>query len=454
MDNQNKRSVFYVLATIQVTLIFTISLIFVPLPQIALEMGLQQADLLLITAAYGLPYSGLLLFGGRLTDKYDSKKVFIIGSSIFALASLLIVFAGNFELLVGLRFLQGIGGSLIAPASIGILKKVFTDESQFNNAMAHWGAFSVLGAALGPVLGGAVIAFAPWRWLFLIPFAISVIAILFVKHRLEGINLSNVNTDQLGLDIKGTILATLGISVSSYALIVVDAYSWGSPQVIVPLVTGMVFIVAFYFIEKRVDTPLLPPDYLLDKTRSVGLISIFMAAAASGLSMFFLTLFLQQVKEWTPLETAGAYLPFAIVLVVMNKYAMLMVRKWGTLITTLVGLSLSTLAFILLTFIDYDSSFVVDLLPAHTILPVGLSMIFSGSAVLSTANVRPSEIGLAGGVMNTSMELGPTVGLAVFMSVAAFENDMVSGYSLAFKTAGVAFALMSLLLLYKTFKTK
>ncbi|MEZ4970396.1 MAG: MFS transporter [Flavobacteriaceae bacterium] len=454
MDNKNKRTVFCVLAAIQVTLIFTISLIFVPLPQIALEMGLQQSDLLLITAAYGLPYSGLLLFGGRLTDKYNVKNIFIIGSLIYALASLADVFAANFELLVGLRFLQGVGGSLIAPSAIGILKKVFTDESQFKNAMAQWGVFSVLGAALGPVLGGAFITFIPWRWLFLIPFAISVTAFLFIKVRLVGINLSSVNADRLSLDITGTILATLGISTSSYALIVVDAYSWGSPQVIVPLLTGLVLIVAFVLIEKTVSTPLLPLNYLLDKTRSIGLISIFLAAAASSLSMFFLTLFLQQIKEWSPLETAGAYLPFAVILVVMNKYTMLMVQKWGTVTITLVGLLLSTLSFAILSFIGYGSGFVVNLLPAYIVLPIGLSMIFAGSAVLSTANVETSEIGLAGGVMNTSMELGPTVGLAVFMSVAALETDVVSGYSLAFKTAGAVFAVMSLLLFLKKYRTK
>ncbi len=452
--SSRKMAVFYVLAVIQATLIFTISLIFIPLPEIAEEMNLQQADLLLITASYGLPYSGLLLFGGRLTDKFESKNIFIIGLVIFALASVAAAFSPNFETLVTMRFMQGVGGSLIAPSAIGILRAVFINQQEFSKVMAEWGTVSVLGAAIGPVFGGIIISWVSWRWLFLIPVLVSLSGILFTKFRLGKITTLNPKRNTLRLDLSGALLATLGISIGSYGLIAVDAYSWNSTLVIVSLITGAVFLVAFFIIEQKVETPLLPTSFLRDSVRAIGLMSILLAAAASSLSMFLLSLFLQQIKGWTPMETAGGYVPFAVTLLVMNKFSVRLIEKWGALRITLMGFLMGALAFALLTFIDYDSTFGWNLLPGYILLPIGMSMIFAGSVVLSTVNVKQSQIGLAGGVMNTSMELGPTVGLAVFMSIAALKADVVSGYSLAFLSAGIAYAVTFLLILFRIYKTR
>jgi MFS family permease len=452
MDKREK-IVFYVLASIQATLIFTISLIFVPLPQIALEMNLHQGDLLLITAAYGLPYSGLLLFGGRLTDKFEAKNVFMTGLGIFTLASVMAAFASTYEMLVTMRFIQGIGGSCIAPSAVGILRAVFVDEYKFNKSMAEWGTVSVLGAAMGPVIGGLVVSVVSWRWLFIIPILISILGILFTRLRLGGLSTLNPRQNLLQLDLAGAFLATLGISFASYGLISANEFSWSSMQVIVPLLIGTVLLTAFFFVEHKTETPLLPPAFLRNKVRVIGLVSILLAAAGSGLSMFFLSLFLQQIKRWTPLETAGAYVPFAAGLLLMSRFSVRLIQRWGTLTITLAGFLIGGFAFACLAAINYDSRFGWNLLPGYILLAIGMSLIFAGSAVLSTIDVKPSQIGLAGGVMNTSMELGPTVGLAIFMSVASLKADVVSGYAFSFLSAGIVYAVMFLLIIFRLRKT-
>ncbi|WP_103535273.1 MFS transporter [Streptomyces sp. SM11] len=422
---------FVMLAVVQSTLIFTITLIAVPLPEIGREFGLGTADLVLVNAAYGLPYSGLLLFGGRLADRFGGRPMFVLGLVLFGLASAAAAWAPSYEALVAVRFSQGIGAALTAPAALAVLRAVFRDPAAFGRAMASWGGVSVLGAAFGTLASGTVTTWLSWRWMFAVPVLVSALALLMVRSLLPT-EPADDSAARPGLDPVGALLATLGISVGSYGLILSGEHSWSSPRVLVPIAAGAVLMVLFLLVERRVRDPLLPPGFTVEPRRLVGLVGILLAAAGTGLVTFLLSLYLQQQRDWSALATTGAFVPFTLALIVANRLAGRAVGRYGAGAVTIAGLATGAVGLALLTGIGPDTSFALGLMPGVVLLAAGTSFVFSGSAVLTTIGVPAHRAGLAGGVMNTAMELGPTVGLAALMAVAATRAEVVVGYAWAF----------------------
>ncbi len=456
-DNQDSPNriglAFFVLGVVQAMLIFTITMIAVPLPDIALEFDLTSADLVLVSAAYGLPFSGLLLFGGRLADRYGGRLMFVTGLVVFGLASVTAAFAPSFEALVASRFCQGIGGAITAPAAMAVLRMLFPDPANFGKAMATWGGVSVLGSALGFIISGVVTDWVSWRWMFVVPVLVASLA-LIVTPRLFPAGHAADGAVRPGLDLMGALFATFGISIGSYGLILSGEHAWTSTAVLLPLAIGILLIVIFLVIERFVRDPLLPPGFVLEPRRITGLAGIMLAAAgAGGLVNFVLSLYLQQIREWSPMETAGAFVPFAVVLIASGSGAAMLVGRFGALKVTVTGLIVAAAGLGLLAGIGHETTYLLGLLPGLVLLAGGASLVFSGTAVLSTANVPPQQAGLAGGVMNTAMELGPTVGLAALMSVAAARIDVVNGYAWAFGSAAGAYivaALVAMILVRKT----
>lgn len=435
-DRRKAGPAFAVLAAVQATLIFTITLISVPLPDIGREFGVGTAGLLLVSAAYGLPYSGLLLFGGRLADRYGGRRMLVAGLVAFGVASASGAAAPNAEALVAVRFTQGVGAALIAPAAMAVLRAVFPGPAAFGRAMATWGGVSVLGGAGGTLVSGAVATWVSWRWMFAVPVLVAALALALTRRLMPE---APAGRSRPGLDPAGAVLGTLGISVGSYGLILSGEHPWTSAAVLVPLAAGAVLLGAFLAVERRVRDPLLPPGFTLEPRRLVGLTGMLLAAAAVGLVTFLLSLYLQKERGWSPLATAGAFVPYTVALIATSRAAGTLTGRFGAARATLAGLVVGAAGLGLLAFVDRDTSFVLGLVPGLLLVPAGLSLVFSGSAVLSTANVPPHQAGLAGGVMNTAMELGPTVGLAALMSVAATRADVVVGYAWAFGTAGAAY---------------
>ncbi|MFJ3934976.1 MFS transporter [Streptomyces parvus] len=434
---------FAMLAVVQATLIFTITLIAVPLPAIGREFGLSAADLVLVNAAYGLPYSGLLLFGGRLADRFGGRPMFVLGLVLFGLASAAGAWAPSFEALVAVRFSQGLGAALTAPAALAVLRAVFREPAAFGRAMASWGGVSVLGAAVGTLTSGAVTTWVSWRWMFAVPVLVAAIALLLTRRLLPA-DPADASAAPPGLDPAGALLATLGISIGSYGLILSGDHPWGSPHVLVPLAIGAVLLVLFLMVERGVRDPLLPPGFTMEPRRLVGLVGILLAAAGTGLVTFLLSLYLQQQQDWSTLATTGAFVPYTLALIVANQLAGRAVGRYGAGAVTIAGLAAGAAGLALLTGIGPDTSFTLGLMPGAVLLAAGTSFVFSGSAVLTTTNVPAHQAGLAGGVMNTAMELGPTVGLAALMAVAATRADVVVGYAWAFGAGAVVYLVAAL----------
>ncbi|WP_455817176.1 MFS transporter [Pseudomonas cerasi] len=439
----SKTTIFSVLATIQATLIFTIVMIGVPLPAIGNEFSLVQAQLVLVSAAYGLPFSGLLLFGGRLTDRYSGRTLFTWGIVIFGLASLAGFMAPDYWTLVAIRLAQGVGAACIAPALMALLRQLYAAPEDFQRAMATWGGVSVLGGAVGFLSSGIVTSWLSWRWMFSIPVLIAFLGLLLVRWMMPPLQHNTPHVK--GLDRRGALLATLGIAIGSYGLIMSGEHPWMSAYVLLPFITGVVLIAIFSKVEKLVASPLLPPGFIHQPSRIMGLAGILLAAAGMGLITLLLSLYLQQFRGWPSFSTSMAFVPYTLGLLVMNRAAGPLVMRFGALKVMIAGLLIGALGLVLLAQLTLETDYSAGLLPGLFILPAGASLVFSASAVLSTAHVPLHQAGLAGGVMNTAMELGPTLGLAVLMSIAASRAEVINGYAWAFGSAAVLYLLAAMM---------
>lgn len=281
-SNTSTRLAFTILATVQGTLIFTIALIMIPLAVIADEFSLSSSQILLLQVAYGLPFSGLLLFGGRLTDRYGPRRMFTTGLTIFAIASLAAPTTSSFDVLIAMRFLQGIGGAIVAPAALGVVRSLYPDMAGFGRAMAIWGGVSVVGAVLGFISSGMIASVVSWRWMFAVPVAVSLLGLVTTSSLLPATPPAD-RTQRPGLDPLGALLATSGIILSSYALIVSQEAIWLSAGVLGPLAMGIFLLMAFLIVERKVRDPLLPPTFLRNPVRLVGLAGMLLAAAGAAL---------------------------------------------------------------------------------------------------------------------------------------------------------------------------
>ena len=432
------RGAFILLAVAQATLIFTIALIMVPLPRIAREFALGSAGVLTLQVAYGLPFSGLLLFGGRLADRFGGRRMFRAGLGLLGVASAGAALAPGFETLAAMRVAQGAGGALAAPAALALLRALFPAPAGFARAMAVWGGVSVLGAVAGFVSSGVLTHWLSWRWMFLIPIAVSLLG-TFALPRLLPADVAGAPAQRPGLDPLGAASAALGIALTSFGLIASIAQGWHTPATYVPLAAGMLALAAFARFERRQRDPLLPPGFLRDPCRAAGLFGVFLAAAASVLVEFVLLLYLQQALGWTPLATALAFLPFAVVLLIANHLAPACIARLGAAGGASAGFVVAAAGLALLAGIGAGTTYWGGLLPGMLLLAIGISLVFCGGAVLAMTHAAPHQAGLAGGVMNTAMELGPTVGLALLMAIAALPADSVAGYAWAFGSAAAIF---------------
>ncbi|MFC8447554.1 MFS transporter [Kitasatospora sp. NPDC057223] len=422
--NRTSSPGFALLGTVQTCLILTLTAIAVPLPDIGREYGLDRAGLILLNAAYGLAFAGLLLFGGRLADRYGGRRVLTAGLLLFAAASLAAPLAPGYPALLAARYAQGAGAALVAPAAMAVLRTLFPQPAEYGRAVATWGGLSVLGATAGNLLSGVATGLASWRWTFAAPLLVATGALLLAPRLLPA-DPGRPAGRRAALDLPGAALATTGITLAGYGLVLTDAHPWTSAAVGLPLLTAAAVLGAFLLTELHTRDPLLPPRFLLRPRRAIALTAIGLTAAATAITFVLLSLHLQQARGWTPLETSGAFLPFAVTLIAAGRAAGPLIGRFGARTVTTGGLAgaAAGLALLAATGLNTALPYPVGLLPGLVLLPAGAAASFAGAVLLAVEGVPQRRAGLAGGVMNTAMELGPTVVLAVLLS---FGSDAAS----------------------------
>ncbi|MFD3551309.1 MFS transporter [Streptomyces goshikiensis] len=410
-----KALVFIALAQLMVVLDATI--VNIALPSAQTDLGISDGNRQWVITAYALAFGGLLLFGGRIADKWGRKNAFIVGLIGFALASALGGAANGEAMMLGARGLQGAFGALLAPAALSLLAVMFTDAKERAKAFGIYGAIAGGGGAVGLILGGFLTEYLNWRWTFFvnIPFAIAaaVGAWLVIREPVGGRN-------RAPLDIPGVVLSTLGLVALVYGFTRAESAGWSDAVTVGMFVASAVLLAAFVFVESRVKSPLLPLRVLLERNRGGVYLSLGLAVIAMFGLFLFLTYYLQVVKGFSPVKTGFAFLPMIAGMITGSTQigARLMTRVAPRLLMG-PGFLLAATGMLLLTQLEVGSSYPALILPAQLLLGLGMGTAFMPAMSLATHGVNPADAGVASAMVNTSQQVGGAIGTALLNTIAA-----------------------------------
>jgi EmrB/QacA subfamily drug resistance transporter len=408
-------------AQLMVVLDATIVTIAIPSAQKALNFSTESRQW--IVTAYALAFGSLLLLGGKLGDLFGRKWTLIGGLAGFATASAIGGLAQSFAVLVAARTLQGAFGALLAPSALGLLTVTFEGSPDRPTAFGIFGAIAGGGASLGLILGGALTQVLSWRWCLYVNLVIAVPTTL-VAFRL----LVNHRAPQRDpIDVPGVLTSALGLFALVYGFSNAETHSWHATATVVALIACPVVLIAFVLIERRAKHPLLPLHIVWDRARGGAYTTIALAGAATFAVFLFLTYFLQEQLRLSPLTTGLAFLPLTGVLVVTSTTVQTrVIQHTGVKPLVLGGTTLGAIGMLLFTRLTPGSSYAPDVLPALLVLGIGMGCIFAPAFSTATLGVEGSEAGVASAMVNTSQQVGGSVGTSLLSTIFA---TAVSSYA-------------------------
>lgn len=404
----------------------------VALPSIERSLGGGLAAQQWVANAYLLTLGSLILVGGSLGDVFGERRVFAIGVTGFGVASLLCALAPSVEALIVARALQGIAGALLVPSALAVIVSVFP-ASERGPAIGSWAAWSGIATVIGPLAGGEILSAVSWRWIFLVnlPFVAICVALI----------LAFVPSPQAGprtrrIDVLGAALCALGLGGPVFAMIEQPRLGWGSVGVIAPLAGGVALLVAFLRFEHHSADPMLPLSLFRRRNFSVGNFETFVVYAGLSALVFFLTLFLQQVCGYTPLQSGLATLPVTIVMFVLSRRIGTLSDRFGPRAFMGGGPLIAALGLLLLQRMNAPMSYATDLLPAMLLFALGLSLTVAPLTTAVLAGTESSSAGIASAVNNAIARVAgllatAAVGVAVASSFASRFNSRLSGHALS-----------------------
>ncbi|UOY03385.1 MFS transporter [Blastococcus sp. PRF04-17] len=409
------------ISTAQLMVVLDGSVVNIALPRMQAELAITDADLTWIVTVYAIAFGGLLLLGGRLGDLIGRRKVFVAGILIFTLGSLLAGVAQEQWHLLAARALQGGGAAAASPTALALITTTFPAGPPRNRAFAVYAAMSGAGAAVGLILGGALTE-ASWRWTMLINVPIGlVVAVLAPRFLAES-------APQPGKwDLPGALTATLGLASIVYGLnrkAQTDAdtgqpQEWSDDLVMYPLLAGVVLIVVFFVIEARSPHALLPVRVIADRTRAVSFATMLVVGAALFAMFLFLSLFVQQVLGYSPLESGFAFLPFTAGIVIAAQIASALASRVDPRWIAGTGGVLAAVSMWGYSLLDVDSGYATGLLPWIVVQAVGMGLIFVPLTLTAVSRIDPGDAGVGSAVLNTVQQVGGAVGIAVLGTVFA-----------------------------------
>lgn len=390
-----------------------VSMVGVALPSIRADLGLSTAALQWVVSGYVLGYGGLLLLGGRTADLLGRRRVFVIAVAVFALASLLGGLVDNGALLIAARFVKGVAAAFTAPAALSIITTTFQEGPARNRALGIFAVFGASGYSAGLVFSG-LLTQVDWRLTFLLPVPIALAALvaavkLIPDHRPER--------SATGYDFPGAITGAAGSLLLVFAVVEAPEAGWASARTLISFALAAALLATFVLIEKRSSHPLLRLGIL----RSAPL-----ARANLGAGMFFgayigfqfvVMLYLQSVLHWSALQTALGFLPAALIVAFGSPRMEPLIERFGTARLILGGFITHVIAYALFLGIDRNAGYAAAVLPSMLLLGVGFTLAFASLNIQATAGIGDDEQGLAGGLLNTSLQVGGAIGLAIVTAV-------------------------------------
>jgi EmrB/QacA subfamily drug resistance transporter len=429
-----------VIATAQLMVVLDATIVNVALPHIQTALGFSNSGLEWVVNAYALAFGGLLLLGGRSGDLLGRRRVFIAGILLFSLASLLGGFATSEAWLLTARIAQGVGGAFAAPTALSLIAVTFPEGPPRNRAMGVYAGMSVAGGAVGLLLGGVLVTYLSWRWVFFVNVPLGLLLALAAPRVLGE---SARRRGQF--DLPGAITGSLGLAALVYGLSSAatgqnGVSHWGDTKVIVSLVAAAVLLVAFGIIEVRSRSALLPIRVLRSRDRTGAyLISLCIGTALFGM-FFFLTLFVQNVWGYSALRTGVSYLPLAGMILVASAVASQLVNRIGARPLMIVGSVMATGGMIWLSRITEHSTYSGGLLGPMLLTATGMGLLFVPISLVSLTKVANNDAGVASSLLNVGQQVGGALGLAVLGTVAwsAVANSLRSQAAAAAAAAKTA----------------
>jgi EmrB/QacA subfamily drug resistance transporter len=393
----------------------------IALPSIRADLGFTETSLVWVVNAYMLTFGGFLLLAGRLGDLYGSRRLFLLGITLFTIASLACGLANSQWLLITARAVQGLGGAVVTAVALSLIMNLFTEPADRAKAMGIYGFVCAAGGSIGVLLGGVLTSELDWHWIFLVNLPIGV-----VVYALCVALLPNTPGHASGgkLDIGGAITVTASLMLAVYAVVNGNEAGWTSAQTLGLLAGALVLMAVFLTIEARISTPLMPLG--LFRLRNLSMSNIIgVLWAGSMFAWFFIsTLYMQIVLGYTPLQVALAFLPANIIMAAFSLgLSAKIVMRFGIRRPLAIGLGCGALGLLLFARAPVDGTALIDVLPGMVLLGLAAGISFNPLLLAAMGDVQPSESGLASGVVNTAFMMGGALGLAVLASLAAARTE-------------------------------
>ena len=379
-----KNLALLLLAMTQFVIVIDASIVNVALPSIGHALDFSRTNLSWVVNAYTLTFGGFLLLGGRLADLLGRRRMFMLGLVLFSLASFAGGIAQSEGWLIVARGVQGLGAAIVSPAALSIITTTFAEGAERNRALGIWGAVAGAGGAAGVLLGGILTSGLSWRWVLFVNVPIGIAAAAFAPRILVE---SRAENGASTFDIPGAVTVTAGLTLLVYAIVDAVNSGWGSSTTLLRLAGAAVLLIAFVIIESRQRHPLMPFSiFRLRTLRGADIVGLLIGMALFSM-FFFISLYLQDVRHYSPIKTGISYLPLAI------------------------GIILSAGAAL-------GGSYASDILGPSLLAAVGLGFAFVSVTIAAVTGTEPHEAGLASGLINTAQQVGGALGLAILATIA------------------------------------
>src|SRR3954447_709098 len=414
------------LSTVQFMVVLDIAVVNVALPSIQVDLGFSEQNLQWVISAYALVFGGFLLLGGRAADLLGRRRIFLAGTIVFTISSLLAGLAWSEASLIGARAFQGLGAAVITPAALSILSTTFVEGRERNIALGFWGAVGGFGAAAGVLLGGILTDALSWEWIFFVNVPVGVAGFLLAPVLLRESRDATVKS----FDALGAVLVTAGLSSFVYAITQAGREGWLAGSTIAFFVASVTLLAGFLAWELRHPEPLMRMGILRNRTVSGANIAGFILGTSTFSMFLMLTLYMQQVLAYSPMKTGVAYLAVAGTAIFTSAVAAQLVTRIGVKPVLVIGAASMAGGLVYFTQVSVGGSCLGDLLPGFLLVAVGLGFSFVPISIAALAGIRPAEAGLASGLINTSQQIGGALGIAALSTIVTSRtSDAIAGGS-------------------------
>ncbi len=400
--------------------VLDIAIVNVALPSIGEDLHFSQENLQWVITAYALTFGGFLLLGGRAADLLGRRRIFMVGLTLFTVASLLCGLAWSEGVLIGARGLQGLGAAIISPAALSIITTLFEEGPERNKALGVWGAVGGSGAAVGVLAGGVLTKYLGWEWIFWVNIPVGAAALALTIPLVPE---SRVVVARRRYDVPGAVTITAALVVLVFAISKAPDVGWLTVRTIGLLALSLAMIGAFLLWERRAEAPLLRLGIFRNRTLSAANAIAFLQSGTIFSNFFLLTLYVQQVLKYSALEAGVTFVATAGTAVLVAGASQALVTRVGVKPVLIVGLILLAFGMIWYSQLPVDGSYPSDLLPGYLAVGFGIALSYIPISIAALGGVHGDEAGLASGLINTSQQIGGAIGIAAAATAASAHAD-------------------------------